>query len=251
MRGRRDYVAIALATAGVLAAVSLAGIFVVYLIDTINGDDTTTTQVAGATSPTSPGPTAATGASPGTGASPPDGGATPGGAAAGGAGGGGAGGGAGGAGGGGRRANRIPDNQQYETFTARSAGYSISRPKGWTDSGSNKDKSFNFRLDFLHVVSSKGGKPTVESLRNYIKTQKQLKIVSPPQEVKVDGQDAIKATVLERRKREGLATASIFIDQYRMAKGNRVVAVDLGCPAGVYEDNSDDFRRMIESFRFL
>jgi hypothetical protein len=249
VRKGRDWVAIALATAGVLAALSLAGIFIVYLVDTIGGDDSSSsTQTAGTSSPT--GGTAATtprpGASaPGAGASAPGaGGAGAGGAGADNAGGGGAQGGA-------RRANRIPDNQQYKTFRSSSAGYTILYPEGWDESGSSKNKSWTFRLDFEHVIVGRGPKPTVERTRTALGNQKKFKVVSPPKEVRLNGKPAIKTTVLQIRKREGLGAARIYIDQYRMEDKGRTAAIDIGCPAGVYKPNEDAFGKIIESFRWL
>jgi hypothetical protein len=40
--GRRDLVVISLAVAGVVGAISLAGIFIVYLVDTIGGEERAT-----------------------------------------------------------------------------------------------------------------------------------------------------------------------------------------------------------------
>jgi len=230
-RGDRDYVAIALATAGVLAALSLAGIFIVYLVDTIGGDDKpANAQVAGATIQTTPAP-APTVPSPG--ASAPTSPAPPTDAARAGQ----------------KRQNRIPDDQQYETFTSSSAGWSISHPKGWSERGSDENRTWTFGLDGLHVVVGRGQRPTVGLLRDFIAKQKKLKIVSPPQKVEVNGQPAIKATVQQRRRQPDGRKARIYIDQYRMELKGRTIAIDISCPFGVYKPNSDDFKRMVDSFR--
>jgi hypothetical protein len=249
VRKGRDWVAIALATAGVLAALSLAGIFIVYLVDTIGGDDSSssaqtsgTTSPTGGTAPTTPRPGAS---APGAGASAPGAGGA-GGAGAGNA----AGGGQGAASAGGQRSNLIPDNQQYETFTSRSQRYSISYPKGWEEAGEDERKRWVFRLDGLNVFMARGPKPTVDDVRVQLGRQ-DFRIVVPPKEVKLNGRPVIKATLSERREKPGGGRALILIDTYRMANKGRTATVNISCPQGVYKPNKDAFTKMAESFRWL
>src|SRR5437870_4825745 len=140
-----------LAVAGVLGAISLAGIFVVYLVNTIgdNNDGQTTAAVAtpGATGAT--GGTGAASANGAAGSSPPAAatppaaagktGATPPAAA-----------------GGtppGPGLNVIPRNQVFTTFTNRSAGYSILYPKGWVKKGVTTDLQFVHNNDFIRIAT--------------------------------------------------------------------------------------------------
>jgi hypothetical protein len=243
IRGRRDYVAIALATAGVLAAISLAGIFIVYLIDTIGGDDKpTSAEVVGTTaltSPTTPGLTSPTGPS-----SPSPGTSAPGAGGAGGAGGSG-----GAAGNQQSRANLIPDNQQYDTF--KGGDWSILYPKGWDAKEFSKvNHVWSHGLDRLTVLNGRGPKPTVASVGVQVGRLKNARVVTPPKEVKVNGKPAIKTTLSEQLKRPGQPTARIYTDDYRMQEKGRTAIITLRCPGGVYKDNQDAFTKMVESFRW-
>jgi hypothetical protein len=254
IRGRRDYVAIALATAGVLAAISLAGIFIVYLVDTIGGDDKpATAQVSGTTAPTSPsspGATSPTGPSSPT--APRSGTTNP-------AGGGGAGGGAAGSAGGGAgaqsnnkpgRVNLIPDNQQYDTYKNRSPKYSISYPKGWqANVFSTANRNWTHALDSLTVITGSAPAPTVASVRTQVAKLKGVRVVIPPKEVQVNGKPAIKTTMTQVRKLEQ-GQARLVIDDYRMGDKGQIVTITVRCPQGVYKPNKDDFQRMVDSFRW-
>jgi hypothetical protein len=238
--GRRDIVVIVLAVAGLLGAISLAGIFVVYLIDTVGGNDSsgpaiavrpTTPTVAAPTGPSgTTGPTATKPGSPSPAPTSPQ--ASP------------------------SRPNRIPNNQLYVPFRNRAAGYSILSPKGWTKTGTNKDISFSFERNFVHVIIANGVSPTVSGLREVVAGNKQLEIVNAPRAIRLNGAPAVKATVHQLGVTQPNGhPVRVLIDQYRFSKSQRgtgpVCAIDFGTAGAVYKANADDFQKVLRSFRWL
>ena len=57
----------------------------------------------------------------------------------------------------------IPDNQVFLTFTDHPAGYSIRYPEGWARRGSGPDVTFREKGNVIHVVVTKGTRPTSSS----------------------------------------------------------------------------------------
>src|SRR5947209_40165 len=59
----------------------------------------------------------------------------------------------------------IPDTQTFLTFNDAPAGYSISYPEGWAQTGGGNDVTFRDRNNIIHVVVAPGGPPTAASVR--------------------------------------------------------------------------------------
>jgi hypothetical protein len=232
-RQGRDWLGVALAAAGVVGAISLAGIFIVYLVDSIGGDDNSkpaSTQVGVRTGPTAA--TGPTGANAGTGTTGSSNSKKSAGKAKAGA--------TGQTG----AAAKIPDGQRYETFTNRTAGYSILVPKGWKKRTKGKLTTFGHAPNFLIISSAKGRPPTVKTTSAIIAKNKKLVIVEAPREATVGGN----AAVIDRVRN---TERDVLIDQYHFGKSKKVAAINLGTPEKVASDNADDFRRIANSFRWL
>jgi hypothetical protein len=243
-RQGRDWLGIALATAGVVGAISLAGIFIVYLIDSLGDDDSSKPAASSQLGRAPTGPTAATGstgANNGTTGSSKSGGTTgssKSGAARGKAGT------TGGKAKTGADQAKIPDGQQYATYTNRSGGYSILIPRGWKKRDKGKLVGFSLHGNFVLISSGKGKAPTAKSVSAQIAKNKGLKIVEAPRQTTIGGNSAVVATVRNSKR-------PVVIDQYHLGKDKKVVAVNLGTPSAVSKDNADDYRRIANSFHWL
>ncbi len=238
-RGRRDIIVITLAVAGVIGALSLAGIFIVYLVDTIGGDDSTSAKPAGTTGPPGlvvPPVTGATGPSgpaenpQGTnGEQPP----------------------ADGSGGANPKLNRIPDNQVYETYRNSGGGYSILYPKGWNKEEDGDGVTFSVGLNSEHVGVANGPAPTTKSVREAIAANKKLVIVTPPRMINLNGQRVVKSTVrVLGVRRESGAVVRAFIDRYDFGRGRKIAVLELSTTGAVRTPNADDFNKIAQSFRW-
>jgi hypothetical protein len=247
--GRRDLVVIMLAVAGLVGAISLAGIFVVYLVDTIGDDGSKSTQNAGATGATAPGvassgdgtpaPGAPTPAAPsGTPAKPGNAGTQPKGKP-----------------GAGPGLNVIPKDQKFATYRNASVGYSILYPKGWNKSGNDKDVHFVHNNNFLRISVTRGKPPNVADVRRNLRRNKAVTLPGGsgnPGVVNIKGQRVVKDTLIQKAVLQRTPQGPIrsVVDQYRFAKGGKVAVVDLGTTTRVRPRNADDFRKIAESFRF-
>jgi hypothetical protein len=241
-----------LAIAGVLGAVSLAGIFVVYLVNTIgdNGNNTSSAQVVGTTNGGGTrGPSGPTGTAPPVGAAAPKpttatptpATPTPGKPAK---------------NGNPNALNLIPKNQQFVTFTNRSAGYSILYPKGWKQEGSGTDVRFTHNNDLLRVSILKGPPTTVPIMRSNIQRNPAISLAkSPgnPGRTSVAGSTAIHATVLQNAILQQTPKGAIrlVLDLYRVPRKGKIAAIDLGTPSRVRPKNLDDYTKIVNSFRWL
>ena len=243
--GKRDTISLVMVVAGVIGALSLAGIFVVYLVDTIGGDGSSsgstpargTTLQSGTSGPTgssdgaatpskTPAPSSSKGSSP-TPAPAPAAGSNP-------------------------RINRIPDNQVYTTFTNKSAGYSILTPKGWTKGGSGTGIEFRFGLDNERIDIAQGQLLTPVVVGRILAANSNIRVLKQPRFVKVGAGQAIKATFRQLGVVGGVGKpANLIVDQYRLSKKGKVATIALGGPKGVLKYNADDFRKIIASFRWL
>jgi len=239
--GKRDTISLVMVVAGAIGALSLAGIFVVYLVDTIGGDGSSsgstsargTTLQSGTSGPSAssdatpsktPAPSSSTGSS-----------ATPAPAA-----------------GSNARINRIPDNQVYTTFTNKSAGYSILTPKGWTKGGSGNGIEFRLGLDNERIDIAQGQLLTPVVVGRILQANSSIRILKQPRFVKVGGVKAIKSTFRQLGVVAGVGKpANLIVDQYRLAKKGKVATIALGSPKGVLKYNADDYRKIIASFRWL
>lgn len=234
-------VATALAVAGVVGALSLAGIFIVYLVDTIGGDDSNnpsevqprTTGATGATAPGVPdgtsGPTGA-GGLPGSDApgALPDGptGVNP-------------------------KLNRIPDNQQFENFKNSSAGYSIDFPKGWNSSGKGDDVTWAMGKNSERVVLATTAPQKLKDLSAAIRNNKSALIVLNPRYVRLGSLRPIRLTFRQvGAKNEQGAPIQLFVDQYKFYRGGKVATLDLVTTGAVRGDNANEFDRIARSFRW-
>jgi len=225
----RDWLGIALATAGVVGAISLAGIFIVYLVDSLGDDDGS--KPATATQAVRTGPTGTTGLTGGRGSTGP--GSKSSGAS-------------GSTGAAKKKENpaKIPDGQRYETYTNRSDGYSILMPKGWTKKTNAKLVGFSKRPNFMLIAARKGKPPTTKSVNAVIGKNKALTIVEPPRTENIGGTAGVVDRVRNTKR-------NIVLFQYHFGKSKKTVAINLGTPDAVADDNADDFRRIASSFRWL
>ena len=242
--GRRDLVVIMLAVAGLIGAISLAGIFVVYLVDTIGDDGSKTTQTAGTTGATAPGVADGDGSPsptpPAPVGTPPQSGN--------------AGTSAGGKPGAGPGLNVIPKDQKYATYRNASAGYSILYPRGWTRVGNGKDVRFVRNNNFLRINVAPGKPPNVAEVRRNLRKNKSVTLPggsNNPGVVTINGQRVVKDTLIQKTvlQRTPQGPIRTVIDQYRFAKGGKVAVLDLGTTTRVRPRNAADYRKIAESFK--
>jgi hypothetical protein len=147
----------------------------------------------------------------------------------------------------------IPDNQVFLTFAARSAGFSIKYPEGWTRSGAAGTVTFRDKNNLVRVLVRPGSAPSAASVSTQLAA---LKRASPtltfttPHAVTLRAGSAVRAryTTLTAANPVTGRRVKLVVDRYELAHGGRVAVVDLGTPVGV--DNVDAYRMMIESFRW-
>jgi hypothetical protein len=238
---RRDLVVVLLAVAGVVGAISLAGIFVVYLVDTIGDDDggKPTAQNVGTSGARGPsGPTGGTtGGTPGRGPT--------------------LGGGVGGAPAGNPGAlNVLPRNQKFVTFTNRSAGYSILYPKGWNKQGQGDDLKFVHNNDFVRIAVKQGQVPSVADMKASLRTNPSVRLVKSPANpgrTTVDGHPSVHATVVQKSILQNTPQGAIrlAIDFYRVPTSGKFATIDLATPDRVRAKNLDEYNKIINSFHWL
>jgi hypothetical protein len=113
----------------------------------------------------------------------------------------------------------IPDNQNFLTY--KGAGFSISYPEGWTQTGRGGDVSFRDKNNVVRVVLRSGKGKTAKKIT--------YTTVSKPNPV--------------TGKR-----VKLMVDRYVLARGGKVATIDLGTPIGV--DNVDAYKMMAASFRW-
>jgi hypothetical protein len=222
-----------------LSALALFGIFIVTLVDALNGDGGgnggTTTAQATATGSTQAGTTQEPGADGGTGATD---GAKPEGATSAGAGG---------------DANRIPDSQQFTRYTNRAAGYSIEYPKGWKPSGPDKGITINGGANFIHLTIATGPQPSVRDVRTEVRKNPNAELIGQGRNPTRVSLPAGPAVLVKFSSPGGAAT--LHIDGYRFSDGDKpsspYAGIDLATPEANYADNEDDFAKIINSFRWL
>jgi hypothetical protein len=240
----RDRIAVMLALAGVVGAVSLAGIFIVYLVDTIGGDgggdpasQNGTTGPTGVTAPppslgsTGAGPTASL-----PGGTTLGGNGTPGAPAPGG-------------GAGGRR-NVIPDGQEFETYTNSSGGYSIDYPKDWARSGSRRITTFTSSRNY-EQISVGGTVTTPASFAREIRRQGNARPLGAPEVVRLSGERVLKISYevgSAAKEAEGL---TVVVDAYRFVGKKRFITLHLATTKAAQKLNADEYERIARSFRFL
>jgi hypothetical protein len=147
----------------------------------------------------------------------------------------------------------IPDNQVFLTFAARSAGFSIKYPEGWTQSGASGTVTFRDKNNLVRVLVRPGAAPTAASVSTQLAALKRATptlTFSSPHAVTLRAGSAIRAryTTLTAPNPVTGRRVRLVVDRYELEQGGRVAVVDLGTPVGV--DNVDAYRMMIESFRW-
>jgi hypothetical protein len=144
----------------------------------------------------------------------------------------------------------IPDNQNFLTF--KGAGFSISYPEGWAQTGSGGDVSFRDKNNVVHVVVSSGSQPSAASVAAELAKERartpSLK-AGRPQPIALKGGRAFKVTytTVSRPNPVTGKRVTLTVDRYVVASRGRIGTVDLGTPVGV--DNVDAYRMMAQSFR--
>ena len=243
-RIRLDLATAVLATAAVIGALALVGIFIVYLTDDDNDGKQTTTSSSASTIPTTPTNTSTTGSTPttpgsATGANPSTGGSA----------------GSNGLGAAAGRPqgivalNKIRPDQDYATYTNRKAGFSMQYPKGWKSyKAPALTVGWRSNADVINVYVQAGSLPTLKTVRTAL-----LKDLGgtgtigpgPPRFTRVGGQRAITVR-FSKQPPGGQKTVS---HRYVLAQGDKHYVVDFANPAAV--DNRRAYKQMISSFRFL
>jgi hypothetical protein len=141
----------------------------------------------------------------------------------------------------------------FLTFAARSAGFSIKYPEGWTRSGAARTVTFRDKNNLVRVLVRPGATPTTASVSSQLAALRRANSTltfTAPRVVTLPAGSAIRArytTVTAPNPVTG-RRVKLVVDRYELARGGRVAIVDLGTPVGV--DNVDAYRMMIESFRW-
>jgi hypothetical protein len=145
----------------------------------------------------------------------------------------------------------IPDNQNFLTF--KGAGFSVSYPEGWAQTGSGGNVSFHDKNNIVHVVVASGSQPTASSAAAELAKQKvrtpSLK-AGTAQAIALPAGKAVKVTYTTVSEPNSVTgkRVKLTVDRYVVAKAGRVATIDLGTPVGV--DNVDAYRMMSRSFRW-
>jgi hypothetical protein len=234
---RLDVATTVLAVSGVVAALALVGIFIVYLTD--NGDSpasnpSATTAAQGTTGATAQQPGGSTSAAKAPAAKTPAGKTTTGTAPA-------------------RTAPagktpsaQIPANQALVTYRNRSAGYSFKYPKGWSPQPQKiaNAVAFGSGPNFAHVFTGAGPSTVagvVKALKASLPAGAQ---VGPGSRVTLNG-----APVIKTFYKVPEASGVLLTLRYQFSRAGKWVAVDLGSPEEV--NNKEVYKRVASSFRWL
>ena len=148
----------------------------------------------------------------------------------------------------------IPDNQVFLTFRDKAAGYSISYPEGWAQTGSRGDVSFRDKNNIVHVVVAPGSQPSAASVAAALAKERARTTslrAGAPQPVALKAGGALKVTYTTESAPNPVTgkRVKLTVDRYEVARGGKVATIDLGTPVGV--DNVDAYRMMAQSFRWL
>ncbi|MDX6571401.1 MAG: hypothetical protein QOC86_557 [Gaiellales bacterium] len=130
----------------------------------------------------------------------------------------------------------IPDNQNFLTY--KGAGFSISYPEGWAQTGGGGDVSFRDKNNVVHVALRSGPRASGAG------------VGGKPQQIALKGGQAIKVryTTVSKPNPVTGKRVKLMVDRYVLARAGKVATLDLGTPVGV--DNVDAYRLMAESFRW-
>jgi hypothetical protein len=150
-------------------------------------------------------------------------------------------------------AGDIPDNQQFLTFRNPAAGYSISYPEGWAQSGNGSHVVFVDKGNTITIRTSKGPQPTTGSVAVQLKQEARSDpclAAGRPQPMTVGPNRAVKVTFSTKGSQSPVTgqRPMIVVDRYVYSKNGRVAVVDLATPVGV--DNVDAYRMISQSFRW-
>jgi hypothetical protein len=232
-RVRLDVATTVLAISGVVAALALVGIFIVYLTDNRDSpvSNTSATTVAqGTTGATAQQPGGSTSTAKAPAAKTPAGKTTTGTAPAGKA----------------PTVNtpsgQIPANQALVTYRDRSGGYSFKYPQGWTSQPQNIRNAVGFGsgANSIHVYFYKGPAATVASV---VKTLKGIATgrVGAGALVTLNGAPVVKTFYTTAGDPE-------VTFRYAFSDAGKRVDMDLASPKAV---NKDVYKRIARSFRWL
>src|SRR3954453_12513410 len=145
----------------------------------------------------------------------------------------------------------IPDNQNFLTF--KGAGFSMSYPEGWAQTGSGGNVSFRDKNNVVHVVVAGGSQPAPASVAAELAKQKtrtpSLKAGTPEATTLPAGRTVkVTYTTVSAPNPVTGKRVKLTVDRYVVGNGGRVATIDLGTPVGV--DNVDAYRMMSRSFRW-
>jgi hypothetical protein len=147
----------------------------------------------------------------------------------------------------------IPDNQNFLTFHAAGAGYSILYPEGWTQKGAGSNVTFRDKNNVVRIVVSSGPRPTPSTVTAALARERsQLPSLSigHPTTLTIAGAPVVKVTYSTQSAPNPVTgkRVRLLVDRYAFAHAGKVAVVDLGTPQGV--DNVDAYRMMSHSFRW-
>lgn len=145
----------------------------------------------------------------------------------------------------------IPDNQVFLTFRNAKAGYSISYPEGWTQTGSANDISFSDKGNSVRVAVAPAPPATVASVRASLiklKASEPTLAAQAPTAVSLRHEPAIQATYTVQGPPDPVTGKRplLVVDRYVYSRAGKVATVDLGTVNGV--DNVDAYRLISNSF---
>lgn len=147
----------------------------------------------------------------------------------------------------------IPDTQRFLTYRDAVAGYSISYPEGWAQSGGANDVTIRDKNNLVHIVTVAGGPPTVAGVRADLeKARAATASLKPgaPQPVTLKAGPAVKVTYTTVSTPNSVTgkRVTLTVDRYVVAHAGKRLTLELGTPVGV--DNVDAYRRMAQSLRW-
>jgi hypothetical protein len=234
-RVRLDIATTVLAISGVVAALALVGIFIVYLTDNrdspisntsattaAQGTTGTTAQQPGGSTSTAKAPAAKTPAGKTTTGTAPAGtapvGKTP--------------------------SDQIPANQALVTYRNRSGGYSFKYPQGWSSQPLKIPNAVGFGsgANSVHAYFYKGPPATVANVVKTLKSNASLK-VGPGAQVTLNGAPVVKTFYTVPTAGDAEITF-----RYAFSDAGKRVDMDLASPKAV---NKDVYKRIARSFRWL
>src|SRR3954469_25475860 len=123
----------------------------------------------------------------------------------------------------------IPDNQNFLTF--KGAGFSMSYPEGWAQTGSGGHVSFRDKNNVVHVVVAGGSQPAPASVAAELAKQKtrtpSLKAGTPEATTLPAGRTVkVTYTTVSAPNPVTGKRVKLTVDRYVVANGGRVATID-------------------------